>query len=184
MMSHLKTCLSSHPRCETGNGKRPTRLIDLRTGIYSLHDLVKLTPNKGNLEQVEYAYISACWSSGPAIRLLRSNFEVFTENIFLDELPRSIRDAIFNARGIGIRFMWVDSLCIIQDAIEDWEIEGGRLSNYVLNSTVTIAAAGSSNLADGFLNPEPDRSCFTFSVKAPATLEGSQIHLRNVPPSA
>jgi hypothetical protein len=105
-------------------------------------------------------------------------------NIFLDELPKSIRDAIFIARRIGITYIWVDSLCIIQDDVVDWQTEAGRQSDYLLNSMVTIAAASAPSLADGFLNPKADRPCFTFSVETPATLEGSQIHLRKVLPSA
>lgn len=48
--------------------------------------------------------------------------------IALDAMPKTFRDAIVFTRGLGIQWLWVDSLCILQDDLKDWQHEAGKMS--------------------------------------------------------
>ena len=77
-----------------------------------------------------------------------------------EQLPQSIQDAIFVARGLRIQFLWVDSLCILQDSATDKATEIGKMRTIFRNSTVTIAAASARTVYDGFLEPRiPPTAC-------------------------
>lgn len=52
---------------------------------------------------------------------------------------------------IGLQYLWVDSLCIIQDSKEDWEREGAKMGDIYHNAYVTIAATCAGKSEDGFL---------------------------------
>lgn len=83
----------------------------------------------------------------------------------LERLPRTIRDAVHLTRALGLRYLWVDSLCIFQDSIEDWKSEVSMLPSYLSNSAITLAASSSASLADGFLSPIKSSPCFVFPIK-------------------
>src|SRR5271163_3240815 len=70
-----------------------------------------------------------------------------------EKMPRTIQDAVSITRMIGVRYLWVDSLCILQDSNDDWEHESSTMANVYRNSVVTIAANSASD-ANGscFLN--------------------------------
>ena len=70
----------------------------------------------------------------------------------LRELPAMFRDAILVTRKLGIRYFWIDSLCVLQDSDIDWNKEGVRMAEYYGNSTVTIAASLAEGAHDGFLH--------------------------------
>jgi hypothetical protein len=63
------------------------------------------------------------------------------ETIELPELlPRTIRDALEVTLSIGYRFLWVDSLCIVQDDDEDRDLQIDMMDEIYSNATLTIAA--------------------------------------------
>jgi hypothetical protein len=69
-----------------------------------------------------------------------------------------MQDAIKITRGLGIKYLWVDALCILQDEVSDKSHEIERMGEIFRNATVTIAAANSPGATDGFLkaiNPPP-----------------------------
>lgn len=55
-------------------------------------------------------------------------------------MPRSFQDAVTIARELGLRFPWIDALCIIQDSKEDWKHEAAQMASVCAGSTVTISA--------------------------------------------
>ncbi|KAH6677171.1 hypothetical protein B0J14DRAFT_475992, partial [Halenospora varia] len=55
-------------------------------------------------------------------------------------LSKTFVDAISITRFMGIRFLWIDSLCIIQDSVDDWEIESSLMDYVYENATINIAA--------------------------------------------
>ena len=69
--------------------------------------------------------------------------------IRIETLPKSFRDAIMICRALGIRFLWIDSLCIIQQDAEDWERECSRMRDVYRNSYLTISIARSRGSSDG-----------------------------------
>jgi hypothetical protein len=154
----------------------PTRLLDVG---YPLR-IVKLAKSE---KPPNFIYLSACWGRDFALRLTRNNFAQLQKEITLDVLPKTIRDAILVTRALQIPYIWVDSLCIVQDDFLDWEVEAARLKGYLENCTFTLGAASSPALATGFLNFRDDQRCYTFNAQTVGSLPGAKVHLRqSLPP--
>jgi len=66
-------------------------------------------------------------------------------SIAFSSLPRTFQDSITTCRYLGIRFIWIDSLCIIQDSVEDWEAKSSMMGNFYKNSVLTIAAVSAAD---------------------------------------
>ena len=75
-----------------------------------------------------------------------------------DTLSKAFQNAILITRRLGIRFLWIDSICIIQDGDEgkDWVSEAVKMGQYYQNSILTIAITTSSP-HDDFLSPRPHK---------------------------
>jgi hypothetical protein len=86
---------------------------------------------------------------------LTLNLEERTKSISMGILPPTFRDAVIITRNVGLRYIWIDSLCIIQDSKEDWEHEAARMADVYKNSYVTIAAESASNSHEGILRQRP-----------------------------
>ena len=67
----------------------------------------------------------------------------------LGDMPKTFRDAVLITRRLGVRYLWIDSLCIIQDSPADWEAEAIKMGRIYRNSLVTIAALGSTDSMSG-----------------------------------
>src|ERR1700761_1950673 len=105
----------------------PKRLIDV-TEIWNgitpgvkLMEPIKLTRDK-------YMCLSHCWGSVPIqCCTTKKNIQNALGFIKLDNLPKNFQDAIILTRALGIQYIWIDSICIIQDNLEDWEIESRKM---------------------------------------------------------
>jgi hypothetical protein len=73
-------------------------------------------------------------------------------------LSQTFRDAIAIVRRLNIRYLWIDSLCIIQDDRTDWETESAKMSSIYRLSTITIAAAATADNQGGCFAPTPTLS--------------------------
>jgi hypothetical protein len=76
-------------------------------------------------------------------KLKKDNFRDMVQSITISELPKTFRDAVVVTRRLGIPFLWIDSLCIIQDSPEDWATESSSMrlvyKNCLVNITATVA---------------------------------------------
>jgi serine/threonine protein kinase len=138
----LTECCKNHEVChrEATDAKAlPTRLLDIRPGDEdtSLLRLVNGADILRSTSQVEYAAISQLWSESDATlttKRLRNPGPVFRR----DELSKLLNKAIAAADRIGIRYIWVDSLCVIQDCEEDKRSECGMMASIFRNAILTI----------------------------------------------
>lgn len=64
-------------------------------------------------------------------------------------IPPTFQDAINITRRLSVQYIWIDSLCIIQDSVEDWESESSNMAEIYRNSHVTIAGASSKDSREG-----------------------------------
>lgn len=69
-------------------------------------------------------------------------------------LPLTFRHAVQITRDLGVRYLWIDSLCIIQDSVEDWEVESSRMGAIYMHSYVTLAADSSRSSDAGLFNTQ------------------------------
>ncbi|MCJ1319643.1 hypothetical protein MMC15_004979 [Xylographa vitiligo] len=130
----------------------PTRLIELVKGV----DKLRLCDSDQLPRETRYATISHCWGNVPFCRLLQENILSFTGNIPFSILPRTFQDAITILDKLYVKYLWIDSLCIIQDSIADWTVEAARMSKTYTNSYLNLAATASRNSQEGlFRTREP-----------------------------
>ncbi|KAH7386841.1 heterokaryon incompatibility protein-domain-containing protein, partial [Phaeosphaeria sp. MPI-PUGE-AT-0046c] len=105
-----------------------------------------------------YACLSHCWGkTGAALQLRKTTFESLKHGVAVEKLPKTFREAMKICKELGIRFIWIDALCIMQDDAEDWQEAATSMANIYQNSIITIAATWSSDSNGG---------CFT-SIKEP-----------------
>ena len=62
------------------------------------------------------------------------------KDISYDSLPQTFRDSVYITRRLGFRYLWIDSLCIIQDSPADWNYESGQMAYVYRQSALTIPA--------------------------------------------
>lgn len=77
------------------------------------------------------------------------------KGIDFSTLTLTIREAITITRRSGLRYIWIDSLCIIQDSDDDKKVELGKMAEIYENAHLTIIAASAKEANDGFLDIRP-----------------------------
>ena len=69
---------------------------------------------------LSYVALSHCWGQSPIIVLTKDNLNQFKDGIAISDLPKRFREAILIARDwLGMRYLWIDSMCILQDQLND-----------------------------------------------------------------
>jgi hypothetical protein len=159
----VEECINTHRPpdglCDSPKGSFfPTRVVDV-----GLDDgVVKLV----ELKEAENPYIclSHCWGLTEIVTTTRSTYEERKRRIAWDDLSNTFRDAIFVTRTLGFRYIWIDSLCILQDDYRDWEVESAKMASVYRNGHLTIAATNSPNGHGGLFSRTQD---FEVSGKTP-----------------
>ncbi|KAH8884110.1 HET-domain-containing protein, partial [Thozetella sp. PMI_491] len=95
--------------------------------------------------------LSHTWGGDDSCRLLKANLQARMAKIPLSELPQTFYDAVIITRKLNISYLWIDSLCIIQDDLQDWNIESAVMAKVYNYSVLTIAATSSSGPKHGIL---------------------------------
>lgn len=98
-----------------------------------------------------YVALSHCWGSCPTLKTLSTNIERFRIGINLRDLPSTFEDAITMAKSLGFGYIWIDSLCIVQDSPADWEEQSSLMAFVYGNADLVLAASSASSTEDGFL---------------------------------
>lgn len=88
-----------------------------------------------------YACLSHRWGFSKPLQLLKDNKVDFTTTIPWDSVPQLFKDAMTVAVQLGLRFIWIDSLCIVQDDDADWQTEAASMASIYKNARLTIAAS-------------------------------------------
>ena len=102
--------------------------------------------------QASYLILNYCWGQKPYINSTSATLQAKKESIKMSELPKLHQDAITLARKLGVRCLWIDSLCILQDSKEGWARESATMSSIYANALLTITAQSSLGAHEGFLN--------------------------------
>jgi hypothetical protein len=98
---------------------------------------------------VQYLTLSHSWSSGMVTKLLKTNLTHFRKRIPLQSLSQTFRDAIDVTRRLTFRYLWIDSLCIVQDCADDWLKESSAMRDVYKGCACNIAATAASEGCDG-----------------------------------
>lgn len=162
----LKTCLDGHKSCYDGDGteqrrraskRLPTRVIDC-TPLNRSSDVCLV---ESNGRYGTWVALSHCWGKGEQrpLMTLRANIRKHLGGLQLNSLPKTFQDAVVLTRSLNIRYLWIDSLCIVQDDPEDWKRESNTMGTIYQNAIITIAAGYAENSSEGCF---VDDKCLSF----------------------
>jgi hypothetical protein len=128
----------------------PTRLIKLEEGSTRIVRLVS------PMSSVQFVALSYCWGTSQQSTTTKSNLSSRQQQIVVSELPGTLQDAIFVTRALGCEYIWIDSLCIVQDDENDWAIESSKMADIYSGAWLVIAATSAYDCAIGFLPPRQE----------------------------
>lgn len=150
----------NHEICISQREKRrplPTRLIDLGGDHYRIVETASLSG------EVQYTTLSHRWgeASSQLLKSTTANIQQFRHAIPIDSIPKTFNDALMITHALGLRYIWIDSLCIIQD--QDWSTEASKMANVYNGSYLNIAANNALDSGGG---------CFLNSLVSPTRITG------------
>ncbi|GLA81453.1 hypothetical protein AtubIFM56815_005104 [Aspergillus tubingensis] len=123
---------------------------DSPAGRYiTTRDVLRQIGVKGEHSYVTLSYV---WGEDQPFKTTTKNIEKYTRGIDISRVPQTIRDAITVTHRLGLRFLWVDAYCIIQDSKEDKAEQISHMRDIFHHAYVTIIAACASKVSDGFLH--------------------------------
>jgi hypothetical protein len=148
----LEDCMENHPTCSRTleSSFFPARIIEL--GQHDTERIFVRSEMLGN-DGIKYLALSYCWGGEANFKTTTTNIDLHEkEGIRILDLPKTVQDAIICTREIGLHYLWVDALCIIQDSELDKKKQIPQIRSIFKNATCTIVAANSKTVFDGFLD--------------------------------
>ena len=148
-IAHLNSCSKN---CLV---KLPHRVLEVKTkgGI----DCSRLIESQGSDGQ--YATLSHRWGKFGGLLTTRSSLCAHLEKADPGCLSKTVYDAVTVTRSLGLTHLWIDTLCIIQDDVDDWKRESSRMDSIYRLAHITIAASGAKDGTEG---------CFHKRTEVPA----------------
>jgi len=176
----LKNCMETHKSCHPVGQSSvsdlscesvalPIRLVDVGSSVGEILPFLAETRGKRG----SYLTLSHRWGKHLKTETTEDNIHRFKQALPMDELPQTFKDAIMVTRRLGFRYIWIDSLCIIQHDEEDWLRESAKMGDIFESSSCTLAAVHAlddDSNDQGLFLPRSDplavRMCCPFKRKA------------------
>jgi Heterokaryon incompatibility protein (HET) len=149
----------------------PKRMIKLGAKAKKAN-LVETTTNV----TVPYAALSYCWGEGATFMTDKDTRKDYMEDIPMEELPQTIKDAFCLTKELGLDYIWVDAICIVQGNGKDWEEESQKMGHIYSNAKIVLAATRSGSVKQGLFTR---RSTIPLSRDIPAR-KGTMRARRNL----
>ncbi|KAK0672908.1 heterokaryon incompatibility protein-domain-containing protein [Cercophora samala] len=159
----LNKCVNEHGReCQPLDkpaGWLPSRLLKVASGRdrVFLRATKEIDPDYGDDHDDDdrFVALSHCWGAGGTpFMTTRGTLALHTNRgIEISELPQTFRDAVVLVASLGLRYLWIDSLCILQDDAQDWAREAAQMADIYRYAHLVIIAANSPGDTLGFLSP-------------------------------
>lgn len=148
----MGTCEAEHETCL----KRCESVQDLPTRLLKIEErdggeIGMRLVDKSDVEGI-YACLSYCWGSNPQRSMTTTaNQNKYRHSIPWEELPSTISDAIKLCHKLRFEYIWVDSLCIVQDDQQDWLREASDMARIYSRSALTLAIHLCDDASESFL---------------------------------
>lgn len=153
MRQWIQECERSHPDCRnepTVTTPLPHRVIDVQS--LRLHQSFQ-----GDMG--EYAALTYCWGCDTVPgALVEANLPALMQALPVELFPQTIQDAISITRRLGLRYLWVDAYCILQDSVTDKNQELAHMAEIYSHAYVTLSASTAANVHEGFLHERQPRT--------------------------
>ncbi|KAH7110884.1 hypothetical protein B0J11DRAFT_447849 [Dendryphion nanum] len=148
LLDCLSQCLNSHELCNKSTNAVPTRLLEIINDISSVR---LIEPDQSGADRYRYACFSHCWGDGYPLKTTKAAVQDRNTQINHSELPANFQDAIAVCRWVGIDYIRLDSLCIIQDSKSDLEEESKMIRDVYKKALFVIAVSSSISYCNSFL---------------------------------
>jgi hypothetical protein len=153
MSRWLRECLRQHEACNrdvSAISWYPTRLLDL-VNLHPHKDTIRLVKTAEEPPRAPYATLSHCWGGASFLQLTKATLSSCSIAIPVFDLPKTFREAISVARRLDIRYLWIDSLCIMQDRddLTDWYHEASMMDQVYMQSVCNISATDARDGSEG-----------------------------------
>ncbi|KAF4458719.1 HET-domain-containing [Fusarium albosuccineum] len=144
-------CVANHDNCRPPQGCLPSRLLDL--AAFDDPRRIRLWETNGTTTSDPYVTLSHCWGTDTShhVRTTHATLSGHLDGMSIQTLPQTFQDAIKVTRHFGIRYLWIDSLCICQDDLDDWARESAAMQQVYAGAYLTIAADRAPGSTNGFL---------------------------------
>ena len=146
----LRECLSNHVTCSQALPQEtfvPTRLLYIPSKEQEL--IVRLRPKEIVQPIPAYFTLSHRWGEVQPLKLTTHNYDAFLQGIPIEQFPKSFHDAAMVVLGLGYNYIWIDSLCIIQDSAQDLAKEMLQMGEIYRDALCNVAAMGAANCLGG-----------------------------------
>ena len=154
---------------------KPKRLIDVGDDEQRGSVVIMESARCGDCS---YTCLSYCWGGPQNTVLSKSNLDEETRSwcVPREVIPAAFEDAFKVTRLLGYRYIWIDSLCIVQDDKQDLDHEILQMPHIYKGAALTICASTSRSCSEGFLQARTDYSERSIGLSLPDGREG-RIHL-------
>jgi hypothetical protein len=146
----IERCIRDHDECiKPQDTILPTRVIDCSNPAHP-----RLVTTHG--KKSRYITLSYVWGESQPHSTTTLNLASYHQGIDPGHLPQTIKDAISTTHALGFRYLWADTLCIVQDSVEDKVREIAQMAQIYTDAFLTIIAASASKVSEGFLQDRND----------------------------
>lgn len=162
----IENCCTQHESCRTSQEAdwTPARLVDIseyETGYVR----VVATSHVPHLVGVRYLALSHCWGRKPFLVLDEHNQAELEKGVAISALAQNFQDALYTTHKLGFRYIWIDSLCIIQGSSKDWEEQAPIMNMIYRHAFLTIGALASSDAHGGFFRDRGQETARPFPFR-------------------
>ncbi|KAF2033605.1 HET-domain-containing protein, partial [Setomelanomma holmii] len=137
-------------------------------------------------ETGSYACLSHCWGhqSASILKTTKTTLERHQQEIPWQELPRTFRDASQFTYYLGLNYLWIDSLCIVRDFLDDWRREGSCMADIYEFAFVTLAATKAPGATSGCFTAEDGshNTSIEFQARVPLVHDSQVFQERKLSP--
>lgn len=160
LRSWLEECDEHHENCRPRKGAivgLPTRLLEVGGKEATV---VRLYETKAD-DELQYLALSHPWGPQRSTHFCTypENLALHLQGIPLETLPRTFQDAVVTTRNLNHRYLWIDSICIVQGPKGDFNEEAKRMEGVFRQAYCVLAASCAEGQQDGFMKPRDERSC-------------------------
>ena len=165
----LTMCKTYHKECSLPTMDFfPSRILD----VGDEGDTIRLFSSIQQLNS-QYIALSHSWGTSNVFKTTSDNLKDRFLGIESSSLPDKFQNAVRITRALGVKYLWIDALCIIQDSVEDWTEASSQMHKLYSNSLLTISIldedhSGTETKATdtiGLTSWQPPHECSTCKCK-------------------
>ncbi|KAJ9624451.1 hypothetical protein H2203_005186 [Taxawa tesnikishii (nom. ined.)] len=163
----MSACATKHKRCAApARSSLPRRVIQVQSHAGECR-LCLVETSIPFILSGQYVALSHCWGSRQPLKTTSKVLEQHRQQIPWDDPPKTYQDAVLVCMALGFQYLWIDSLCIVQDDSEDWAREVANMGAIYAHASIVIAATAAFDCTSGLFRPVPAQVELCIDSKSP-----------------